>query len=55
MEDLRKACVNQNTMTGYEMNNNIFAGDSPYSYTYRSDVTPAMHGVIKFVVVLKTN
>ena len=55
MEDLRKMCVNQNTTTGYEMNNNTFASDSFYSYTYRSDVTSAMHGVIKFVVVLKTN
>ena len=41
-------------MTGYEMNN-IFAGNSFYSCTYRSDVIPAMHGVIKFVVVLRTN
>ena len=55
MEDPKKAYVNQDTMTGYEMNNNIFAGNSFYSYTYISDVTPAMYGVIKCAVVLKTN
>ena len=42
MEDPKEAYVNQNRMTGYEMNNNILAGDSFHSYTYKSDVTPAM-------------
>ena len=48
----KAACVNQNTMTRYEMNFLLAIHFIP-THSYRLDVTPAMHGVIKFVVVLK--